>query len=136
MRSHKNIFIPCQISINILILHVYDIEYMSTQYATCTSVFHNNVENAEIHIVTSKPELFLWNAGFCFIECLIKARQTIVIKEWKDIERKDCWGYYKRQTLEQYKHNTVCLILKVHKIENFFDSEFGICVISLLLMHK
>ncbi len=26
--------------------------------------------------------------------------------------------------------------LKVHKIENFFDSDFGICVISLLVMHK
>jgi hypothetical protein len=26
--------------------------------------------------------------------------------------------------------------LKVHKIENFFDSNFGICVISLLVMHK
>ncbi len=28
------------------------------------------------------------------------------------------------------------IILKVHKIENFFDSDFGICVISLLVMHK
>jgi hypothetical protein len=26
--------------------------------------------------------------------------------------------------------------LKVHKIENFFDSDFGICVISLLGMSK
>ncbi len=26
--------------------------------------------------------------------------------------------------------------LKVHKIENFFDSDFEICVISLLVMHK
>ena len=26
--------------------------------------------------------------------------------------------------------------LKVHKIENFFDSYFGICIISLLVMHK
>ncbi len=26
--------------------------------------------------------------------------------------------------------------LKVHKNENFFDSDFGICVISLLVMHK
>ncbi len=26
--------------------------------------------------------------------------------------------------------------LKVHKIENFFDSDFGICVISLLIMSK
>jgi hypothetical protein len=26
--------------------------------------------------------------------------------------------------------------LKVYKIENFFDSDFGICVISLLVMHK
>ncbi len=26
--------------------------------------------------------------------------------------------------------------LKVHKIENFFDSDCGICVISLLVMSK
>ncbi len=26
--------------------------------------------------------------------------------------------------------------LKVHKIENFFGSNFGICVISLLVMSK
>jgi hypothetical protein len=26
--------------------------------------------------------------------------------------------------------------LKVHKIENFFDSDFGICVISLIVMSK
>jgi hypothetical protein len=26
--------------------------------------------------------------------------------------------------------------LKVHKIENFFDSDFGICVISLLVLQK
>ncbi len=28
------------------------------------------------------------------------------------------------------------VVLKVHKIENFFDSDFGICVISLLVMSK
>ncbi len=28
------------------------------------------------------------------------------------------------------------MTLKVHKIENFFDSDFGICVISLLVMSK
>ncbi len=27
-------------------------------------------------------------------------------------------------------------LLKVHKIENFFDSDFGIFVISLLVMSK
>ncbi len=26
--------------------------------------------------------------------------------------------------------------LKVHRIENFFDSDFGICVISLIVMSK
>ncbi len=26
--------------------------------------------------------------------------------------------------------------LNVHKIENFFDSDFGICIISLLVMSK
>ncbi len=28
------------------------------------------------------------------------------------------------------------IVLKVHKIENFVDSDFGICGISLLVMHK
>ncbi len=28
------------------------------------------------------------------------------------------------------------ILLKVHKIENFFDSDFGICVISLIVMSK
>ncbi len=28
------------------------------------------------------------------------------------------------------------MYLKVHKIENFFDSDFGICIISLLVMSK
>jgi hypothetical protein len=32
--------------------------------------------------------------------------------------------------------NVFTMFLKVHKIENFFDSDFGICVISLLVMHK
>ncbi len=30
----------------------------------------------------------------------------------------------------------LAVFLKVHKIENFFDSDFGICVISLLVMSK
>jgi hypothetical protein len=30
---------------------------------------------------------------------------------------------------------TILVGLKVHEIENFFDSDFGICVISLLVMH-
>jgi hypothetical protein len=34
------------------------------------------------------------------------------------------------QTNERQRH------LKVHKIENFFDSDFGICIISLLVMSK
>jgi hypothetical protein len=34
------------------------------------------------------------------------------------------------------RQNDYSIDLKVHKIENFFDSDFGICVISLLVMHK
>jgi len=30
----------------------------------------------------------------------------------------------------------IWMCLKVHKIDNFFDSDFGICVISLLVMSK
>jgi hypothetical protein len=31
---------------------------------------------------------------------------------------------------------SITLYFKEHKIENFFDSDFGICVISLLVMSK
>jgi hypothetical protein len=33
-------------------------------------------------------------------------------------------------------NNEYFFALKVHKIENFFDSDFGICIISLLIMSK
>ena len=36
-----------------------------------------------------------------------------------------------------FRYFELCSIcLKVHKIENFFDSDFGICVISLIVMSK
>ncbi len=38
--------------------------------------------------------------------------------------------------LQHSKKKPVKLYLKVHKIENFFDSDFGICVFSLLVMSK
>jgi hypothetical protein len=42
--------------------------------------------------------------------------------------------------LEVKGHNSTPMgpfhCLKVHKIENFFDSDFGICIISLLVMSK
>jgi hypothetical protein len=37
---------------------------------------------------------------------------------------------------DTYSYVCIFCSLKVHKIENFFDSDFGICVISLLVMHK
>ncbi len=42
---------------------------------------------------------------------------------------------YKIQN-QSKKNSHSCVPLKVHKIENFFDSDFGICVISLLVMSK
>ncbi len=41
---------------------------------------------------------------------------------------KNCCGSLRNQTYFS--------LLKVHKIENFLDSDFGICVISLLVMSK
>jgi hypothetical protein len=38
--------------------------------------------------------------------------------------------------LETLYEKRKSIVLKVHKIENFFDSDFGICVISLLVMSK
>ncbi len=43
----------------------------------------------------------------------------------------------KKKKNGRVNHYTLSIIgLKVHKIENFFDSDFGICVISLLGMSK
>ncbi len=39
--------------------------------------------------------------------------------------------FFKQKNIEQLVDS-----LKVHKIENFLDSDFGICVISFLVMHK
>ncbi len=39
------------------------------------------------------------------------------------------YAWFSRWKTERYG-------LKVHKIENFFDSDFGICVISLIVMSK
>ncbi len=36
----------------------------------------------------------------------------------------------------QVSSSTIAACLKVHKNENFFDFDFGICVISLLVMSK
>jgi hypothetical protein len=41
----------------------------------------------------------------------------------------NCFEKMKGQKVDFYP-------LKVHKIENFFDSDFGICDISLLVMSK
>jgi hypothetical protein len=38
--------------------------------------------------------------------------------------------------LKKSNFHTELQILKVHKTENFFDYDFGICVISLLVMSK
>ncbi len=45
-------------------------------------------------------------------------------------------GEYKIRALPRTVSYRVFPLLKVHKIENFFDSDFGICVISLLVMSK
>jgi hypothetical protein len=39
-------------------------------------------------------------------------------------------------TDEKLMHLAFTRTLKVHKIENFFDSDFGSCVISLLVISK
>jgi hypothetical protein len=41
-----------------------------------------------------------------------------------------------RITINNRIQARVVVVLKVHKNENFFDSDFGICVISLLVMSK
>ncbi len=38
--------------------------------------------------------------------------------------------------LIRFRYQKLRGALKVHKIENFFDSDFGICVFSLLVMSK
>ncbi len=41
-----------------------------------------------------------------------------------------------RKSKREMLRPSFALSLKVHKIENFFDSDFGICVISLLVMSQ
>ncbi len=45
-------------------------------------------------------------------------------------EKGDFWQFMGFDNMDSY------FGLKVHKIENFFDSDFGICIISLLAMSK
>jgi hypothetical protein len=40
------------------------------------------------------------------------------------------------QVLNIEGHKGICMVLKVHKIENFFGSDFEFCVISLFVMLK
>ncbi len=44
----------------------------------------------------------------------------------------------RKKLISEAQLATLALVqtLKVHKIENFFNSDFGICIISLLVMSK
>jgi hypothetical protein len=52
------------------------------------------------------------------------------------------WAFYKQKhsflfgVMSKTPMDSLYANLKVHKIENFFDSDFGICVISLIVMSK
>ncbi len=50
--------------------------------------------------------------------------------KYKTVKATD--GHYMQSVIKVHVFSN----LKVHKIENFFDSDFGICVISLLVMSK
>jgi hypothetical protein len=53
-------------------------------------------------------------------------------KRWRTKDTQlEVWKPFCRRLNIVYNMN-----LKVHKIENFFVSDFGICVISLLAMYK
>jgi hypothetical protein len=47
-----------------------------------------------------------------------------------------CRVAYSRMNCTDFKNRHTNYLLEVHKIENFFDSDYGICVISFLVMSK
>ncbi len=78
-----------------------------------------------IHLYTSKTEVLFYNNDILCAQLYVD--QLIL--------------YTYGKILLVYSHNMFiffkrvhCARLKVHKIENFFDSDFGICVISLLVI--
>ena len=54
------------------------------------------------------------------------------VYQWKTKPAQTILIYVKLVGVNLAQSSKLCL--KVHKIENFFDSDFGICVISLLVM--
>jgi hypothetical protein len=65
---------------------------------------------------------------------LNKAAHNVSIQNVKVSKRERHITYSVTKNTASYTFGTS--LLKVRKIENFFDSDFGICVISLLGMHK
>jgi hypothetical protein len=61
-------------------------------------------------------------------------KRTLGVGGFTDIIVIVVFPAYSRSGREQDSLTRICL--KVHKIENFFDSDFGIGVISLIVMSK
>ncbi len=81
----------------------------------------------------------MFRRGWSFLPCPKNSAEL-------HVRLKDCKMHSNRCTekgrrsipigLVSINERTVFATLKVHKIENFFDSDFGICLISLLVMSK
>ncbi len=96
--------------------------------------------------------------GFSTLDFYIRKRGGKGEGIWRGVERARRRSYEKLPSNLLKRHTFSCIFLKslnlgprhcdchfgmayawalnVHKIENFFDSDFGICVISLLVMSK
>jgi hypothetical protein len=74
--------------------------------------------------------LSFWALDNQLVECRgeFGAREVTVVT-WDQVGAFDRQATKVNPSFKKYN-------LKVHKIENFFDSDFGICVISLLVISK
>ncbi len=64
---------------------------------------------------------------------LDEVKRRLVVRTGSGTREEFPWVWLRlHYSIHPYKRRSFTVCLKVHKIENFFDSDFGICVISLL----
>ncbi len=108
----------------------------------------------DVSFFFSLPEHFEFFTIFSYCLVFTFCQVCLLVKETAEIEagmaEKSSWDQANmRQKLGLIRRNRkkisqiikdyfylLFFLLKVHKIENLFDSDFGICVISLLVMSK
>jgi hypothetical protein len=78
----------------------------------------------------------LTSAQWCYLNAFMIVNYRKVKKYIQSEQQIFTAHIYIGCLIVNYKTRRCSDTLKIHKIENFFDSDFGICVISLLVMSK